>query len=432
VNHPECSKTLLDDMRRLGIMEPRDFVIDLAKCHGSYLVTVEGREIADWAGYYGSRLLSHNHPAYREPAFMERLHHACVNKVSNPDFVTPELVAYYRLLHRVAPTCMTGTKLRTFTVNSGAEAVENALKYCIAQYHHSRGGINSRTPNPRFMSFYGGFHGRTVYALHVTDMPHNEDATQAYHPLIENQSIKIPFPGSDMNSVSIALEFARTAMQRHQRELAGIIVEPMQGAGGHNVTLPMFFQGLSELAHQHAIPLIFDEVQTGGGLTGTMWACDQFDLPHPPTCVVSAKKFGCGVIYMNDLIPTPGILDSTWSGHIADMVRVVHEFDVIEREGLLRLVGDRARRLTEGLRELQRRHNWVINIRGMGLYQGFSVGGSGGTEARDELVRRALIDEDLLVLKAGLDTVRFRPNICVTNTEIDDLLERLDRLFCAL
>lgn len=413
------SKTLLDEFDQLGIVQTRPFVIDLASSRGMNIATVDGHTIIDWAGFYGSRLLGYNHAAYSEPAFRERLMSAALTKTANPDFVTPELIDYYRFLHRIAPKSMDPSTLRVYTVNSGAEAVENALKYCVNRYFHKYG---PGKPNPRFMSFDGGFHGRTVYALSVTDMPHNPAATRDYHRLV-GRTRWVPFPAPDMNSVSIAIELIKVALKRYGDGLAGIIVEPMQGAGGHNVTLPLFFQILSELAHQHDVPLIFDEVQTAGGQCGSMWMIDQFDLPHSPTCVVSAKKLGCGVLYMNDLIPDSGVLDSTWSGHIVDMVRVPHEFDIIDREGLIDAVGGKTRCLTDGLQELQARHPVVTNIRGTGLYQGFSLP---SRVIRDEIVERALQEQDLLLLRAGTDTIRFRPNICVTTDDIDDLIERLD------
>ena len=419
------SKQFLDEFNRYGIVEPRKFVIDLAACHGTWLVTIDGQSVMDWAGYYGSRLLSHNHPSYTDPEFQRKILFAATNKVANPDFVTMELIEYYRLLHSIAPKCITNPNLRVYTVNSGAEACENALKYCVNKWYHHN--VKS-SKLPRFMSFRGGFHGRTVYALHVTDMPHHSIATNGFHELICEQPVWETFPNKNLDSINASLISIEESLKVHDN-LAGIIVEPMQGAGGHNVTSPEFFRKLSELAYQYEVPLIFDEVQTAGGQCGTIWMCDQFDLPHSPTCVVSAKKFGCGVVYMNEQVCDTGVLDSTWSGHIVDMVRLVLEFDVIRKNRLIEDVPRKAQCLIEGLQKLQSTYPVVSNIRGVGLYQGFSL----PTRAtKDTFIRHALQDESLLLLGAGTDTIRFRPNICITESDINLLLEKLERLLASL
>ena len=418
------SAPLIDEFRKYGVIEPRPYVIDLAACSGMEIMTIDGKIITDWAGFYGSKLLGHNHLIYADPAFQDRLLTAAMNKTANPDFVTQELIDYYRFLHVNAPRSMVGSSdLRVYTLNSGAEAIENALKFCVNRWYH-------RVPyspgaRPRFMSFRGGFHGRTVYALHVTDVPHNPIVTRNFHELLD-EPIWESFPSQDMNSVAMSLDFIARDLKQHAHKLAGIIIEPMQGAGGHNVTLPIFFEALSELAHQYDVPLIFDEVQTGGGQCGAMWMIDTFDLPHPPTCVVSAKKLGCGVVYMNELIPDAGVLDSTWSGHLVDMIRVMHEYEFVKREELIKGVKPLSQAFENGLRELQSSHPVITNVRGTGLYQGFSVP---STQVRNDIIARALREESLLLLSAGADTIRFRPNICVTNSDINDLLMCLDRLF---
>lgn len=415
------SAPLIEEFSRYGVVEPRKYVIDLAACSGMKIVTIDGQEIIDWAGFYGSKLLGHNHPIYADESFQRKLLTVATNKVANPDFVTPELIEYYRFLHQNAPKGMTNPNMRVYTLNSGAEAIENALKFCVAKWHAKSPRATTR---PKFMSFYGGFHGRTVYALHVTDMPHNPSATRDYHELLD-EPVRVPFPVQDMNSISIAIDMIKQELRRNAGNLAGIIVEPMQGAGGHNVTSPIFFQALSQLAHDHDVPLIIDEVQTGGGQCDAMWMSDTFDMPHPPTCVASAKKLGCGVLYMIDQMPDAGVLDSTWSGHLVDMVRVVHEYQHVHREGLITVARARAKTLRGALLELQARHSVVSNIRGCGLYQGFSVGSQ---DIKSELITRALEQESLLLLGAGTETIRFRPNICVTVADIEDLTQRLDRL----
>ena len=106
------SKPLIEEMERLGVMGTRPFVINLDKSKGMYLRTIDGQDIFDWAGYYGARLLGHNHPAYSNWRYQKKILTAARNKIANPDFVTQELLDYYRFLHAVRPKCMAPSTLK--------------------------------------------------------------------------------------------------------------------------------------------------------------------------------------------------------------------------------------------------------------------------------------------------------------------------------
>jgi L-lysine 6-transaminase len=215
-------------------------------------------------------------------------------------------------------------------------------------------------------------------------------------------------------------------LEKYRDEVAGIIVEPLQGAGGHRVAFPSFFQRLSELAHRYDTYLGFDEVQTAGGQTGTFWAIDQFNLQHPPQAVASAKKLGVGVVYMLHPMDDHGILDSTWGGHLADMVRFVQEMKIVRREKLIEHVPEKTARLRAGLDRLAATYPRILyNARGIGLYQGFSLH---PPIKKSEYLHAALEHESLLLLGAGTNSIRLRPTLSVTNEEIDLLIEKLERI----
>jgi L-lysine 6-transaminase len=423
------SKELLDEFRDYVVMEPRPYVIDLERCEGMHIVTIDGQRIFDWAGYYGSKLIAHNHPRLQEPDYLKRLARAANNKVANPDYVTPELVEYYRLLHRIGPTCMKNPELEVFTVNSGAEAVENALKYMVKLYHEktcSDRKVPRYSSTPGFIHFEQGFHGRTVYALNVTDMPHNPIVTKDFHGLAP-KNVMVPFPENHSDAeVGRCLRAVEEALQFNGFNIAGIIIEPMQSAGGQRTAPKHFFQRLSQLAHDWNVGLCFDEVQTTGGPCGSIFMCDQFDLPHSPDVVVTAKKFACGVVYMKRPMQDKGILDSTWSGTLADMVRFVQEWKIVEEEGLLDQVADKAQHLCYGLEHLAKRYpDLVSNVCGAGLYQGFTIH---KPLTRKNFVDAALARHSLLLMGAGTDSVRLRPNLSVTHEDIDSLLSLLSNL----
>jgi L-lysine 6-transaminase len=423
---------MLDELSRYVVADPYPFVIDLEKCHDTWLVTLEGQEIFDWAGYFGSKLIAHNHPGLSEPAYLHQLVLAANNKTANPDFLTPQCLAYYRLLHELAPTCMRDDRLEVYAINSGAEAVENMMKYFINLHHHRlrRAG---KPPMPgRFIYFDQAFHGRTIFALNVTQIEDDPMITTDFHGFITG-NIRVPFPFVD-SCDSDAVNHKRcddslTTIQRMLElfgdEIAGIVVEPLQGAGGHRVTLPRFFTALSELAHAHGCYLGFDEVQTAGGQTGTFWAVDQFNLPHPPQAVASAKKLGNGVVCMLYPMEDHGILDSTWGGSLVDMVRFVREMQIVREEQLIEQVPGKTARLRGGLQRLAEAFPELLyNPRGLGLYQGFSLR---PPLTKSIFLNSALEDESLLLLGAGVSSIRMRPSLSVSMEDIDLLIEKIER-----
>jgi L-lysine 6-transaminase len=284
----------------------------------------------------------------------------------------------------------------------------------------------------RFVYFESAFHGRTVFALNVTQLKHDPVVTAGFKGFIPG-NIQVPFPHLDSSRTEAenvaecdaSLAIVEDCLQRYGPEVVGIIVEPIQGAGGHRVSLPRFFQGLSALAHRFGVALGFDEVQTAGGQTGTVFAVDQLELPHPPTSIAVAKKFGNGAVYMLHSMRDHGVLDSTWGGNLGDMVRFVEEMNIIRDERLLEQVPSKTELLTRGRERLEREHGaLVFNVRGMGLYQGFSLR---RPSDRARLLEVALEQEGLLLLGAGVQSVRLRPALDVTREEIELLLEMLTR-----
>ena len=427
------SRAMIDEMQRYVVYHPWPFVIDLEHCEGMTLATVDGQRLFDWAGYYGSKLIGHNHPALQEPEYLRTLARAANNKVANPDFLTPECLDYYRLLYRLAPQTMQDLKTReVYAVNSGAEAVENMLKYLLSWHNAKRlrRGGRSGSSSRRFLYFDQAFHGRTVYALQVTQTL-DPVATQDFHGLAASSNIKVPFPAVDNDAPPAendartrqSLELIESLLSQMGEEIVGIIVEPIQGAGGQRTAQPAWFQGLSRLAHEYGVGLGVDEVQTSAGPTGTLFAIDQFDLPYPPEAVAVGKKFALGALFMREPLPDIGVLDSTWGGGLADMVRFCREWGVVEGEGLVEKAATGGAQLAAGLCELQKRFPTRIrNVRGMGLYQGFTLIEPG---MRARLTEIALQEHDLLLLGAGADSIRTRPNLSVTPEEIGRFLDVL-------
>ena len=431
------SQAMLAELSRYVIAEPKPFVVDLAQSRGIWLATVDGDRLMDWCGLYGARLLGYNHPRLYEANYLQHLALAANNKMANPDFLTAECLDYYRLLHALAPECMAGQPVEVYVVNSGAEAVENMLKYFINLHHQKLQEQGKQVTTRRFIYFEQAFHGRTVFTLNITRLANDPLATRDYQGIIPD-NLQVPFPAWDTSCseaeneqrVDACLAQLEDLMQRYQDEIVGVVLEPLQGAGGHRIAAPRFYQALSALCHRYQISWGLDEVQTSGGQCGKVFAIDLFDIPYPPQAVASAKKFGNGVLYMQRSMQDVGVLDSTWGGTLADMVRFVQEWRIVSDEQLVAAVADKTVHLVDGLQRLAAQ--WpdkLYNIRGWGLYQGFSLR---RPEQKARLLAMALEDEDLLLLGAGTESIRFRPPLDVTLPEIDLLLAKLERLFTAL
>ncbi|HWU48827.1 MAG TPA: aminotransferase class III-fold pyridoxal phosphate-dependent enzyme [Asticcacaulis sp.] len=432
------SAAMLAELANYVIAEPYPFAVDLSRSRRLNLVTVDGQTISDWTGLYGSKLLGYNHPRLFEPDYTRELVIAANTKMANPDFLTPQCLDYYRLLHKLAPKCMADHgRVEVYAVNSGAEAVENMMKYLINLHRHKQQAKGSDILSHRFVYFDQAFHGRTVYALNITELSHDPVATRDYRGIIQG-NIRIPFPEYDSRRSDADNEAAASAVltqlealfREQADEIAGVILEPLQGAGGHRLAPRSFYRGLSELCHRYGVGWGLDEVQTSGGQCGAVFSIDLFDLPHPPQAVATAKKFGNGAVYMLNPMEDVGVLDSTWGGTLADMVRFVQEWRIVEDEGLLDQVAPKTAHLLDGLNALIGKHGDLIgNPRGLGLYQGFTVFGAGN---KGRLVDLALEQENLLLLGAGTNSIRFRPPLDVTIADIDDMFARLDRALAAL
>lgn len=429
----QSSAEMLEELSGYVMAEPWPFCVDLAASRGMWLATVEGTRIHDWAGQYGSRLLGYNHPRMEEPAYLRRMILAANNKLANPDFLTPECLDYYRLLHHLAPRCMQGSGLEVYAVNSGAEAVENMLKYLINLHLHLRMKKGLPPAPPRIIWFERAFHGRTVLTLNICEVLDDEVATRGFRGMIANTH-SVPFPSwhadlSDKQNgarAQEALAMVRALLDTYPDEVAAVIAEPMQGAGGQRVPVPGFFSALSELLHERGVFLAFDEVQTAGGTCGSIFTCDLLELAHPPQAVAVAKKFGCGAVFMREHMEDLGVLDSTWGGSLADMVRFVQEWKIVEEEGLLDQVAEKQELIRQGLLGLEREFPHIYrNTRGWGIYLGISTR---TIAQKQQIVSRALQEHDTLLLGAGRQSIRLRPPLDVSRDDIERLFDVLVKI----
>jgi L-lysine 6-transaminase len=402
-----------------------DLVLDLTRSSGSYLVDArDGRRYLDMFTFFASSALGMNHPALADDDdFRAELTLAALNKPSNSDVYTVAMAWFVETFARVLGD---PALPHLFFVDGGALAVENALKVAFdwKSRHNEKHGIDLSL-GARVLHLRGAFHGRSGYTLSLTD---TKPVTVARFPKFDWPRIDAPFirPGLDEAAMDAleaeSLRQARAAFEAYPHDIACFIAEPIQGEGGDRHFRPEFFGAMRELCDEYDALLIFDEVQTGCGLTGTPWAYQQLGVA-PDVVAFGKKTQVCGVMagrrvdeIADNVFAVTSRINSTWGGNLADMVRARRILEVIEADELFDRAAEQGRYLRDRLDELADDFPaLVLDPRGRGLMCAFSLP---TTADRDEVIRQ-LWQRAVIALPSGQDGVRFRPALTVLRTEID-------------
>lgn len=399
-----------------------DFVLDLDRSRGSVLYDArDGRRYLDMFTFFASSALGMNHPALaRDAEFRAELAAAALNKPSNSDVYSVPMARFVETFVRVLGD---PALPHLFFVDGGALAVENALKVAFdwKSRHNERRGVDPAL-GTRVLHLRGAFHGRSGYTLSLTN---TKPVTVARFPRFDWPRIDAPHLrcGADMDALEAeSLRQARAAFAAHPHDIACFIAEPIQGEGGDRHFRPEFFAAMRRLCDEHDALLIFDEVQTGCGLTGTAWAYQQFGV-QPDVVAFGKKTQVCGIMagrrvdeVADNVFAVSSRLNSTWGGNLADMVRARRILEVIEADELFEHAARQGAYLLRGLHDLAREFpGLVLDARGRGLMCAFSLP---TTADRDELIGR-LWRGGVIVLPTGDDGVRFRPALTVSRGEID-------------
>jgi L-lysine 6-transaminase len=420
---------VLSTLEQRVLVDGYHLVLDLERSSGSWLHDArDGKVYLDFFSFFASNPLGMNHPEMTDPRFLEQLAHVAVNKVSNADFYTQVYADFVSALDRIArPEPMR----HFFFIDGGALAVENALKAAFdwKVRRNLRCGSTSERGH-QILHLEWAFHGRSGYTLSLTNTA--DPRKTSYFPKFDWPRIPSPairFPLDEAESARLdsieseSLSLARDFFEQRQDEIAAIIVEPIQGEGGDRHFRSSFLRGLRRLADDYEALLIFDEVQTGVGMTGRFWAFEHFDVT--PDLIAFAKKLQVGGVMAGprlddepeNVFRVPSRINSTWGAHIVDMFRATRILKVIERYDLVGNASRMGEHLLYGLHSIPD----ITNVRGRGLMCAFDLP---DTETRDRAVK-ACMDAGLLVPPCGTRSIRFRPPLTVTSDEIDEALNRL-------
>jgi L-lysine 6-transaminase len=364
-----------------------------------------------------------------DTGFRTSLLRAALENPANSDVYSREYAAFVRTFRRIA---VPEEFHHLFFIAGGTLAVENAMKAAFdwkAQLNRQR-GIDGG--GDKILHFRDAFHGRSGYTLSVTNTdPTKTDLFPKFDwPRVSNPTIHVPM---DEARVAAAEERSVSEIEavfaRDPHGVAAILIEPIQGEGGDNHFRPAFLQRLRDLADEHEALLIFDEVQTGMGATGSMWAFQQMGVT--PDIVAFGKKTQvCGIMSTRridsvetNVFQVSSRINSTWGGSLADMVRCARYLEIIDEDDLVGNAARVGRRFVDGLQAVSEEFSPVTNVRGRGVMIAFDMPDG---ESRDRL-RAACWDDGLATLACGSRTVRFRPPLTFSAEDVDRALAILRR-----
>ncbi|MCW2894196.1 MAG: aminotransferase class III-fold pyridoxal phosphate-dependent enzyme [Actinomycetia bacterium] len=404
---------------------PRAYPLVPSRARGSVVEDADGNLFLDCNAGIAVTSTGHCHPRVVSAVTAqaaELLHY------SASDFYLP---IYSQMCAALAATAPIPGPVRVFLTNSGAEAVEGALK--LARY---------ATGRPYVISFFGAFHGRSYGAMTLTAS--KAKYHQGFGPLVPGV-LHAPYAFNQVDPVSGArshdpdetFDFLENTLFRYQvapSEVAAIFVEPVQGEGGYIVPPAAWLARLRELCDKYGILLVADEVQSGMGRTGRMWAIEHSGV-HPDV-LISAKGIASGLPLGAFMAKAPlmekwgaGAHGSTYGGSPVPCAAGLATLEVIESEGLLANASAQGAFLLDGLRELWRAHpETITDVRGVGLMIGVEL----RTAELAELVQLRAFERGLLVLECGESSIRVSPPLVITRDQAAAALKILAEVFGAV
>jgi L-lysine 6-transaminase len=419
----EAAMRIADRLKEHILVDGFHVVADTKKSDRSWIVDAEsGKRYLDCYSQFASQVLGWNHPYMDSWKYIMNSNDCSLHKLANSDMYSENYALFVEKFAEVTPDFC-----HYFFIDGGALGVENALKAAFDWKYQLSG-----REEMDIIHFDQAFHGRTGYTLSLTNNggPDSENTKTKWFPKfnwtrVHNPKIPYPFDESQLqNSENHSIDQIETALRKGN--VAAIIIEPIQGEGGDNHFRKGFFVKLRELADQYQAMLIFDEVQTGVGLTGKMWCYEHFGVVPDLMCF-GKKTQVCGFCSTNRIDTVPnnvfhvsGRINSTWGGNIVDMVRsrimlqAIQDLHLVERA---QQVGDYFQKKLKTLSTDE-----VTNVRGRGLMLAIDLP---STERRDELVNK--LHENMLVLKSGSKSIRFRPTLTFGEHDVDDAIEFLNK-----
>jgi len=415
-------------LNKYMLVDGFDFVLDLNKSKGSYLIDARtGKKYIDFFSFFASVPLGLNHPEFLKEETINYLGKIAINKPSNSDVYTTEMASFVKTLFEIA---VPNYFKYVFFISGGALAVENALKtafdWKIRQ--NFRKGYQSEK-GTKIIHFKEAFHGRSGYTMSLTNTDPNKVKffPKFDWPRIINPKLKFPLTSENIENTikteEIAISQIKQVLIDNKDDIAAIIIEPIQGEGGDNHFRSEFLKKLREIADENNILLIFDEIQTGVGITGTWWAHQQLDV-KPDLMCFGKKMQVCGILVTDRIDTEPenvfkvsSRINSTWGGSLIDMVRSRIYLEIIESEKILENVRELGLFLNNKLNEVVLKYPEILeNPRNKGLF--------GAIDFKEKAKRKEFLkkcfDNGLFILPCGEKSIRFRPVLDIKKEVLEE------------
>jgi len=408
-----------------------DMILDLERSKGSHFIDKRnGNEFLDMASFFASMPFGLNHPYFEESDVKRNLLLAAKNKVANSDFYTEQMIEFVDTFARVA---VPKEFKHLFFIEGGALAVENALKASFDWKVRKNLASGNSAQGSKVIHFEEAFHGRSGYTMSLTNTA--DPRKYMYFPKFNWPRIpspKIVHPLENhledvINKEKKSIAMIEEEISKNSADIAALIIEPIQAEGGDNHFRPEFFRELRRITNENEIILIYDEVQSGMGLTGKMWYSEYLNDAKPDVFSFGKKSQVCGIAATdrfdeveNNVFEESSRINSTWGGNIVDMVRSKYYLEIMQNENILDNVNKQGEHLIKRLYEIQD-EGLISNVRGAGLMTAFDLP---DTESRDKL-RKEIFKNKMIILPCGKKSIRFRPALNVQGSEIDHALDIL-------
>jgi L-lysine 6-transaminase len=426
--HERISKYMLADVF--------PFVLDIERSRGNHIYdSRERRFLLDGFSFIASNPLGFNHPGLNDEEFEEKLLRTAKLKPSNSDLYTREMADFVETFARIA---MPKGGKHLFFVEGGTMAVENALKVAFdwkIRTNQKRGILGER--GTKVIHFKEAFHGRSGYSISMTNTadPRKTKLFPKFNwPRVTNPKLSFPLNDESLSQVKLLEERSvgeiLAAIKDNPGDIAALILEPIQGEGGDNHFRKEYHQLLRKICDENEILMIYDEVQSGIGLTGRMWAQEHYGVVPDITCF-GKKTQVCGIAVSdkidsveNNCFQEGSRINSTWGGSLTDMVRAERYLQIIEQDKLVENADTVGAILLEEIESLQARHPAVLSgARGKGLMCAVDV----NTVERRSKIIEGTLKNGAIILGCGERALRFRPSLTFTADNVLELMRAIER-----
>lgn len=416
-----------------------DLTFDMEKSQGVYISdSKHNRTLLDFFTCFASVPLGYNHPKMLgDEEFKKNLLLAALTNPSNSDIYTQQYAQFVETFSRVGiPDYLP----HAFFIAGGSLAIENALKAAMdwkVQKNFAKG--YRRELGHSVIHFDQAFHGRSGYTLSLTNTQPEKTKWFAKFdwPRVSTPFMKFPYSDAEYEDLiqreDLSIRQIQQAFLDRKDDICAIILEPIQSEGGDNHLRPEFLEKLKDLSLENECLLIYDEVQTGVGLTGKFWAHQNFSEKARPDILAFGKKMQvCGILagerlneVKNNVFKASSRINSTWGGNLVDMVRSSKIMEIMEEDHLCDNAARVGNYLQIKLLEISQKYpHQVSNVRGRGLLTAFDFPNK---EKRDLFIQNGL-KHGVMYLGCGARTIRFRPALILNETHVDFGMEIMDQI----